>query len=182
MNINLIYARSINGVIGSNGRLPWSLHEDLQRFKDLTTGCPVVMGYKTWISLPEKVRPLPNRHNVVLTTRDLQSDNSNVVFLSSLGKAFTYLDTLRSATDVWVIGGATVYAQFLPVATKLVVTDVLSYYAGDTWCPEPNPAEWKLTSRSETFISQEGIPYRYSIWTRCTYPRNAEGISSGVKL
>lgn len=132
MRLNLIYARARNGVIGRNNALPWHLPEDLAHFKATTLGCPVIMGRRTWDSLPPRFRPLPGRMNVVLT-RDphwpgtcvaqpqAQADQKSVntpLHFASLENA---LSALQHHPEVWVIGGAQIYAQALPLAQPLGV-------------------------------------------------------------
>lgn len=127
-DVGLVWAQSRDGVIGVRGGLPWHLPEDLRRFKDLTLGCTVVMGRATWESLPPRFRPLPGRHNVVLT-RDPTYDAPGAEVVSSLEAA------LRAPGPVWVIGGGEVYAAALPHAGRAVVTEVDVAVEGDTWAP-----------------------------------------------
>lgn len=104
MQIALIYAVAANGVIGRNGSMPWHVPEDLAHFRALTSGCPVIMGRKTWDSLPERFRPLPGRRNIVITRQDgWQARGAEVAH--SLEQA---LEVARStqADTVWVMGGA----------------------------------------------------------------------------
>lgn len=173
MNINLIYARSANGVIGKGGKLPWIFHEDLQRFKDLTMGYPVIMGRKTFESLPDSVRPLPGRHNLVLTSKLGMANRHNLDFCDSVGSVLIKLagENLRHKTDAWVIGGHEIYKQFMNMADNLVVTNILHHYDGDTFMPEPDENRWDAVSRSGEFVSSEGIRYSHTIWNR---PKNAE--------
>ena len=120
MRLHLIYARAANGVIGHQGGLPWHLPEDLAHFKRTTLGCPVIMGRKTWDSLPPKFRPLPGRTNVVITRQSgWQADGA--VVAHSLQDA---MDLCASQPDVWVIGGAQIYAQALPLASSVEVTEI----------------------------------------------------------
>ena len=129
MTVGLVWAQARGGVIGADGGLPWHLPEDLARFKALTTGATVVMGRRTWESLPASVRPLPGRRNVVLSRRaGWTAPGADVV------------DSLAAALDgrpgdVWVIGGGAVYAAALPRAERAVVTEVDLTVAGDTWAP-----------------------------------------------
>ena len=110
MTVSLIWAEAADRVIGRDGALPWQLPEDQQLFKQLTTGATVVMGRATWDSLPASVRPLPGRRNVVLTRQQDWSAPGAVV-------AHTLDEAIASADgDVWVIGGASVYAAALPRA------------------------------------------------------------------
>ena len=111
MRINLIYAQARNGVIGRDNTLPWHLPEDMAHFKRMTAACPVIMGRKTWDSLPAKFRPLPGRTNLVLTR---QSDwcADGALHASSLEQALaTCLHMQPVPADVWITGGAEIYAQ-----------------------------------------------------------------------
>ena len=114
MPLHLIYARSRNNVIGKNGDLPWHLPEDLAHFKRTTLGQAVVMGRITWESIPDKFRPLPGRRNVVVSRQtDYPATGASVV--NSLQDA---LALFPADEVVWLIGGAQLYAQALPLATK----------------------------------------------------------------
>ena len=113
----MVWAQARGGVIGADGGLPWHLPEDLALFRRLTTGSTVVMGRRTWESLPERFRPLPGRLNVVLTSdRAWAADGAHA--------AGSVDEVLAEHAAFWVIGGGAVYAEFLPHADRLVVTDV----------------------------------------------------------
>ena len=129
MTVGLIWAQAANGVIGADGTLPWHLPEDLARFKALTLGSTVVMGRATWESLPAAVRPLPGRHNVVLTRRPgWQAPGAEVC-----GSLDAALD--RPATSGWS-AAASVYAEALPHADLVVVTELADAVEGDTFAPD----------------------------------------------
>ncbi len=134
--IGLVWAQAANGVIGVGGGLPWQLPEDLARFKELTLGSTVVMGRATWDSLPPSVRPLPGRRNVVLT-RQPGWQAPGAVVARSLAEA------LDQPGDVWVIGGASVYRDALPLADVVVVTELARAFDGDTRAPELGPG-WRV--------------------------------------
>ena len=134
--IGLVWAQAANGVIGVGGGLPWQLPEDLARFKQLTLGSTVVMGRATWDSLPPSVRPLPGRRNVVLT-RQPGWQAPGAVVARSLAEA------LDQPGDVWVIGGASVYRDALPLADVVVVTELARAFDGDTRAPELGPG-WRV--------------------------------------
>ena len=139
----LIWAQARDGVIGAGGQLPWHLPEDLALFKRLTTGGTVVMGRRTWESLPERFRPLPGRTNVVLTSDPTWS-------AEGAHRAASVAEVLDRDEDVWVIGGGAVYAAFLPHADRLVVTDVDLQVDGavaDTWAPPLGP-DWHRVERT----------------------------------
>ena len=137
--IALVWAQARGGVIGAEGGLPWHLPEDLALFRRLTTGSTVVMGRRTWESLPERFRPLPGRLNVVLTTdRGWSADGAR--------SAHSVEQVLAEHESFWVIGGGAVYEAFLPHADRVVVTDVDADYPGDTWAPALDG--WTPSSRT----------------------------------
>ena len=150
MSLGLIWAQSTSGIIGRDGGIPWRLPEDLVRFKDLTMGHTVVMGRRTWESLPASVRPLPGRRNVVITR---QAD-----YVAHGGTVASGLDAALADEDAWVIGGAEIYHLALPTATRCEVTEVdidLGAEAGDAVAPVLDESwvgssGWKPTSARST--------------------------------
>jgi dihydrofolate reductase len=136
----MIWAQARDGVIGADGGLPWHLPEDMALFRRLTMGATVVMGRRTWESLPERFRPLPGRINVVLT-----SDPSWAA--DGARTASSVEQVLAEHEACWVIGGGTVYAAFLPHADRLAVTDVDVQVDGDTWAPPLGP-QWRRMERT----------------------------------
>jgi dihydrofolate reductase len=135
--ISLVYARSRNGVIGADGGLPWHIPSDLKRFKATTLGKPIIMGRKTWDSLPRK--PLPGRLNIVLTRhRDFAAEGALVVH--DVEQA---LPVAGDVPEVCVIGGGEIYALFFGQANRIYETVVDVDVAGDTYAPELDPAEWQ---------------------------------------
>ncbi|WP_138732837.1 dihydrofolate reductase [Modestobacter excelsi] len=136
--LRMVWAQAAGGVIGADGALPWHLPEDLRLFRALTVGSTVVMGRRTWESLPPRVRPLPGRRNVVLSST-LDADEGVEV-------ARSVDDVLALEGDVWVIGGGAVYAALLPHADEVVVTEVDVRLPGDTWAPSLGP-EWHPGAR-----------------------------------
>ncbi|MGY1624879.1 dihydrofolate reductase [Geodermatophilus sp. SYSU D00965] len=164
-SVSLIWAQAHGGVIGVDGALPWHLPEDLELFRTLTTGSTVVMGRRTWESLPDRFRPLPGRTNVVLTTDPSWSADG-------ARRAGSVEEVLGDRTDLWVIGGGRVYAAFLPHADRLVVTDVDTRVDGDTWAPVPGP-EWRRVARDPAegwSTSTTGLRYAVSEFRRGTGP------------
>ena len=146
MEIVLIVAVADNGVIGSNGTIPWRLKSDMQRLKAMTTGKPVVMGRKTFMSLR---RPLAGRTNIVLT-RDGSFRAGGAVVTNSFdaARAIALGDALRrSVSEIAVIGGAEVYAQWIDVADRLEVTEVHVRPEGDTHFAAIDPAKWQEAAR-----------------------------------
>ena len=154
MPLHLIYARSRNNVIGVNGDLPWHLPEDLAHFKRTTLGQPVIMGRVTWESIPEKFRPLPGRTNVVVS-RQTGFNAPGTQVVSSLQAA---IDLFPADDVVWLIGGAQLYAQAMPLAQQLVITEIDADYEGDAFAPVLNTAEWTEVHRT-SHTSAQGLGY-----------------------
>ena len=155
MPLHLIYARAANGVIGKDNQLPWHLAEDMAHFKQLTQGCPVVMGRKTWDSLPPRFRPLPGRTNIVVTRQaDWQAEGAHRA--GSLPEALALCDTGKT---VWIIGGAQIYAEALPLADCVEVTEIAQDFDGDAYAPVLG-AEWVETAR-EHHVSTNGLPFSF---------------------
>lgn len=161
--LTLIAAIASNGVIGVDNRLPWQLPEDLKHFKMLTTGHTVIMGRKTWESLPPKFRPLPKRTNIVVT-RDAAYRADGAVVTASLPAAIA----AAGATDAFVIGGAEIYAQALALADRLELTEVDAVYPGDAHFPDFRRDAWLETAR-ETQRAASGLDYAF-----VSYRRNRE--------
>ncbi len=155
MDLVLVVARADNGVIGRDGGLPWRLPADLQRFKRMTVGKPVVMGRKTFDSIG---KPLPGRHNIVLT-RDPSWSAPGVTVVANLAEAIAAagLDPRTRADAVMIIGGAQVYADVLPSATRIELTEVHAAPDGDTILPPFDPARWRETAR-EHHAADGGTP------------------------
>ncbi len=155
MKLHLIYARARNGVIGANNALPWHLPEDLAHFKRTTLGQPVIMGRKTWDSLPPRFRPLPGRLNIVVTRQaDWQAEGA--VRASSVQDA---MQQCAEATDAWVIGGAEIYAQAAPLASSAVVTEIAQDFEGDAFAPTLG-ADWHEVQR-ESHVAASGLPFSF---------------------
>ncbi|OYT93535.1 MAG: dihydrofolate reductase [Burkholderiales bacterium PBB3] len=155
MQLHLIFARAANGVIGTNGKLPWHLPEDMAHFKRTTLGCPVIMGRKTWDSIPPKFRPLPGRTNVVITRQPNWQENG----AQPARNVREALQFCEQNDHVWVIGGAQIYAQTLPLAHTAVVTEIAADFAGDAFAPVLG-SDWALSSR-EDHISAQVLPFSF---------------------
>ena len=150
-SLHLIYARAANGVIGKDNRLPWHLPEDMAHFKRSTLGCPVIMGRKTWDSLPPKFRPLPGRLNIVVTRDPTWSaEGAEVVH--------------EIPDDGWIIGGAELLAATIDRAERLEVTELDIDVPGDTWAP-PIGASWHAAD-AEWQVSRTGVRYRFLSYGR----------------
>ena len=160
MPLHLIYARAANGVIGKDNTIPWHIPEDMAHFKQLTQGCAVIMGRKTWDSLPPRFRPLPGRTNIVVTRQgDWQAEGA--VRATSLQDA---LQKAPADQTVWVIGGAQIYAEALPLADRVEVTEIDRDFEGDAHAPELG-SEWMEAARSR-HTSANGLPFSFATYVR----------------
>ncbi len=151
--ISVIVAVAENGVIGDKNTLLWHISEDLKHFKAHTSGHPVIMGRKTYDSLG---RPLPNRTNVVITRQDIKIEGCRVVH--SLEQALSLFDP---SEEVFIIGGAQIYREAMPIADRFILTRVHHTYEGDTSFPEWNPSEWQLVS-SQRNDCGSNYPYPFT--------------------
>jgi dihydrofolate reductase len=157
--ITLIMARAANGVIGANGKMPWHLPADLRRFKQLTMGRPMIMGRKTFDSLPAI---LEGRRHIVLT-RDPDWQEEGAEPVASIDEALR----LANAPHVMVIGGAEIYAMFLPLADRIELTEVALEPAGDASIAYPDPADWREAAREDHGADDAGRPaYSFVSFTR----------------
>jgi dihydrofolate reductase len=148
--ITLVVAAARNGVIGKDGAIPWRLSDDLKRFKALTLGHTVVMGRKTWDSLPPRNRPLPGRRNVVVTRdADWQAE----------GAERATLEQALAMADVFVIGGAEIYRTTLPLADRIELTEVQGDFDGDAVFTFDR-SQWRETVR-ENHVSAGGLAYSF---------------------
>ena len=159
MNLGLILARARNGVIGNAGGLPWHLPEDMAHFKQVTMGRPVIMGRKTWESLPARFRPLPGRANIVITRQpDWQAQGATRA--TSLPEAVALC---AGKAQAWVIGGAEIFAEALPLANTAEVTEIEADFEGDVFAPLFGP-EWQEVARrrerSATGLEYSFVTYR----------------------
>ena len=137
-------ARSRNGVIGRDGGLPWRLKSDMAIFRAVTMGKPVIMGRKTWESLPDVFRPLPGRRNIVIS-RNPAYDAPGATLAGSLEEA---VRLAQDDAEVFVIGGAEIYRQALPLAQRLYLTEVARDFDADAFFPEFSASDWTEISRS----------------------------------
>jgi len=149
----LVAAVARNGIIGANGRLPWHLPDDLRHFKKVTLGHPVIMGRRTWESLG---RPLPGRENIVVTRRaDYAAPGASVAM--SLAGAIALC---AGESAAFVIGGAEIYGEALPLADGLVLTEIDRDYEGDVRFPAWDRVAWRA-SQVEEHTSADGLRYRF---------------------
>jgi dihydrofolate reductase len=168
-DVVLIYAVADNGIIGNDNAIPWRLKSDMQRFKLLTMDKPIVMGRKTFESFPR--RPLPGRTNILMT-RSAGCTAAGAVVTTSLAgaRAIATGDALRRrATQIAVIGGADIYALWMPFADRLEVTEVHACPAGDTRLPPVDPAAWQETARvRHRAEGEDTVDFSYVTYCRRT--------------
>lgn len=167
MNVGLIWAQTLDGVIGADNGIPWRLPEDMAHFKATTLGHPVVMGRRTWDSLPPRFRPLPGRRNVVVT-RDPLWAAEGAERAGSIAQALERVaepPVSAAPATAWVIGGGEIYRAALEHATTLSVTEVDATVVGDTYAPALDPA-WKVTEDKGWQTSTTGLRYRIRTYTR----------------
>lgn len=152
----LIAAVANKGVIGKDNALPWHLPEDLKHFKNLTTGHTVIMGRKTWESLPERFRPLPGRHNIIVTrNRNYVANGATVVHALTAA-----LEKVGAGETAFIIGGAELYAHALPLAQRLEITEIDADIEGDAWFPSYDHTQWREITR---------LPHTSAEGLRCSF-------------
>jgi dihydrofolate reductase len=154
--IYLVAAVAANGIIGAKGALPWRLPEDLKHFKRLTMGHPVIMGRKTWESLKG---PLPGRDNIVVT-RTPGYEAPGAAVANSLEAA---LALCLGEPLAFVIGGSRLFAESLPIAAGLVMTEIERDFEGDTWFPDYDRSRWKETQR-EHHVAADGTKFDFVLY------------------
>jgi dihydrofolate reductase len=162
MKLGLIYARARNGVIGRDNTLPWRLPEDLAHFKAVTLGCPVIMGRKTWDSLPAKFRPLPGRRNIVVT-RQPDWAAAGAERAESLQQAIALCG---DAPQAWITGGSEIYRQALPLADTVEATVIDEDFEGDAFAPELTD-DWSEHTR-EDHVSATGLRFAFVTYRKRT--------------
>jgi len=157
--VAIVVALSSNRVIGRDGGLPWRLPSDLRHFKELTTGHAVVMGRKTYESLPPRFRPLPQRRNLVLSTRE--------GYEAAGAELYGDLDAALEACehDCFVIGGEVTYVQALPLAQRVYATHVDGEVEGDAFFPELPADEWRCVERSPA-IAENDHTFNFAVYAR----------------
>ncbi len=156
--LSVIVAIAQNGVIGHNNALLWHITEDMRYFRSVTQGHPIIMGRKTYDSIG---RPLPKRHNIVITRQDIDIEGCSVVH--SLDEALALLDEEQEA---FVIGGAEIYAQAMPKAEKLYITNIYASYQGDTHFPQWESQAWHMV-QSQRFERGEEFEHPFSFDVYC---------------
>jgi dihydrofolate reductase len=159
MTISIIVAVAENNVIGKNNTLIWHLPADMKYFKDKTIGHCVITGRKNYESIPEKFRPLPNRTNIVIT-RKVNYAAPGAIIAGSINEAITKAMEI-SDEEIFIIGGAEIYRQCLPLVDKLYITKINYTFDGDAYFPKIDLTVWKKT-KIQAFKCDEKNKYNYS--------------------
>ncbi|WP_430593360.1 dihydrofolate reductase [Humidisolicoccus flavus] len=158
--LGLIWAEA-GGVIGADGGMPWHIPEDLRHFRDITQGFSVIMGRRTWESLPQQFRPLKNRRNIVITrSQDFVAEGAEIV--PSFEAA---MQAVAEESEAWVIGGGKVYAEAINAASVLEVTEINLEVDGDTHAPRITD-DWSERDTSDWKTSSTGFMYRFRSFVR----------------
>lgn len=168
--LGLILARASNGVIGLRGQLPWHVPQDLAHFRHITRGWPVIMGRLTWQSLPARFRPLPDRLNIVLS-RNARFEAPGARLATNMQQAIAVAQN-AGFDRAWVIGGAQVYAQALPLASVVELTEIGRAFEGDAFAPELPMQDWCEIS-AHSITAEDGLPVRFVRLQRRASSRNA---------
>ena len=156
--VYLVAAVASNGIIGTNGKLPWHIPEELRHFKRLTLGHPVIMGRRTWESLKG---PLPQRENIVVTRRaGYEAEGAAVA--SSLEAA---LAMCIGEPVAFVIGGTQLFEEAMPIAAGMVLTEIQRDYDGDTWFPKWDRRQWRESQR-EAHTAEDGTRFDFVLYER----------------
>ena len=158
MKIHLIWAQDYNGGIGRGGKLPWYIPEDLKKFKQLTIGATIIMGRKTWESLPKK--PLPNRKNIVISSNDIP----NIESYRSIKECIKIIQT-ENHNKIFIIGGAQIYQQFIHLSDELHITFIDKIIEGiDTYFPlSIKEIKYKFLKKEEVPLTEIAI---YTRWEK----------------
>ena len=144
MSMHMIAAMTNDKVIGANGKIPWSIPEEIKLFKELTTGNTVIMGKNTWLSLPERFRPLPNRINIIVSAT--MGQQQGAIICRTVNEA---IEKAGNDHEIYCIGGAQAYAAMLPLTDTLHISWIKKHYAGDTYFPEIDFNGWEITESKE---------------------------------
>jgi dihydrofolate reductase len=169
--IALIVAMDKNRLIGAGNQVPWRLRDDMRHFREVTMGKPVIMGRKTYESIPVRFRPLPGRTNIILT-RQIGYDAPGCLVTHSTTAA---LKAAEDAPEVMVIGGAMIYEQFLPQADRIYLTLIDGEFVGDAYFPHLNMDAWQETSREHhDRDEQHSHPFAFIFLERRQKPDSKE--------
>lgn len=159
LNFTLIAAVSLNKVIGSNGSIPWHIPEDLKYFQSNTLYSTVIMGRNTYESIG---KPLPNRKNIVIT-----SSKNKFQDIEIYSNIEDLIESLKNSEDeIFIIGGEKIYSEFMPLANKMLITEVKIEIEGDSFFPEWDPNEWTETHRSKERKNDKSINYSFVVLER----------------
>ena len=161
MRISLVAAIARGGVIGDGTSIPWRIPEDLAFFRDLTTGHPVVMGRRTWDSLPTRFRPLPGRRNIVVTRNDAWAADG----AERAGSVDGALRLAEGAEEVFVIGGAEIFAAALPRADRLVLTEIDLDVTGEVVFPDWDRETFAESTRTQ-IVAADGTTLSFVTYER----------------
>jgi dihydrofolate reductase len=161
VKVIIVAAVARDGVIGRDGELPWRLPEDMSHFRAVTTGYPVVMGRRTWESLPERFRPLPGRRNVVVT----RNPGWSAAGAERAGSLEEALELLADEERVSVIGGGELFSVALPFTDELLLTEIDADIEGDTFFPEWDRGAFQEVSREE-HVAEDGTPFAFVTYER----------------
>ena len=160
--ISFILAQSKNNVIGKNNQLPWHLPADLQHFKRVTMGKPIIMGRKTFDSIG---KPLLGRRNIIIS-RDEKLLIAGCDVFSSIDHA---IHSVKNESEIMIIGGANLFLQTLPRANKIYLTVIDENFEGDVFFPELNAKEWKMISEEKHSVDEKNkYAYSFQVWWRCS--------------
>ena len=164
MDLCLIWAQDRAGATGRDNKIPWHVPEDMRHFRELTLGCPVIMGWRTWEAIGKKA--LPGRQNIVLVRENDQLEMLGAVRASNIGDAIMLAGTARPA-KAFIIGGPDLHARALPVAQRLYVTEVdIEVEAADAFAPAVLPTQWMRHVESDLRPSRAGLRYRFVEYRR----------------
>lgn len=156
--VSIIAAVSDNNVIGANNRLPWKLPDDMKRFKEKTMGHIVIMGRKTYESIPPPLRPLPGRTNIVIT-RQAGYRAPGCVVVNNVAAAVAYAKQFGKQ-EAFVVGGGEIYRESLPLADRVYLTCVHANFVGDAFFPDLNPKQWHQVSQ-QAHLADQKHPYAF---------------------
>ena len=162
MTVRMIFSRSSNGYIGKDNQLLFSIPEDMAEFKRKTQGHTVVMGRKTWESIPPKFRPLPNRRNIVITSSQDVEAFAGATVMRSLDEVFA---TYQDIEDITLIGGESIYQEGMSRADEIHETLVTKAFDGDARAPFIDPQRW-MTSSSSAFKTHNELNYQFNTYVR----------------
>lgn len=163
MILSIIVAMAHSQVIGLNNQMPWHLPADLAWFKKNTLNKPVIMGRKTFESIG---KPLPNRHNIVISRQSAVNSNPNISWVKSIDEAIQLTKKLN-ANEVFIIGGGNIYNQVLPLVNRLYLTHIDAYLQGDTYFPDYLPEQWQLIYQEDHKADDKNpYPYQFQILER----------------